>query len=141
MVRPVQNWDSIYDAMASNRVLLMKNLVFAAAAIVALAAAGSAAATTYMFDFQNADPSDAYGAVEVTGTFTASSALSSVITGATGTVSTGPVPLLPAGSIAGLSPYAGADNTLYAVGVNTNDNVSFGGVSFNVGGDGGENYN
>jgi hypothetical protein len=115
----------------------MRNLVLAAAAIAALATAGSASAATYIFDFQNTDPTDAYGAVEVSGTFTASSTLSSSITNITGNVSGAPAPLVD-GAIAGLSGYAGADNTLYGVGANTGNQVSFGGVSFSVGG---EDYN
>lgn len=111
----------------------MRNLVLAAAAIAALATAGSASAKTYVFDFQNADPSDAYGAITIKGTFTASSALPSAISGITGTVSGAPTPLLTNGVITGLSPYAGADNTLYAANANINDDVSFGGISFSVG--------
>ena len=113
----------------------MRKVITAAAALAVLGVAGSASATTYFFDFQNTDPSDAYGPVEVSGTFTASSSLPSAISAITGTVSDAPAPLVD-GAITGLSSYAGADNTLYSVGVNTNNQVSFGGVSFSVGGEG-----
>jgi len=115
----------------------MKNLVSAAAAVVALAVAGSASAATYVFSFDNADRSDAYGAVDISGTFTVAGDLASMITGITGTVSGGATPNLTNGAITGLSPYADADNALYAVGAGNND-VSFSGVSFDVGG---EDYN
>jgi hypothetical protein len=112
-------------------------LAAAALSIAGFTAAGSACAATYVFDFQNSDPTDAYGDVAVSGTFTASSTLASAISAISGTVSGAPAPLVN-GVIDAISPYADADNILYATGVDTNNNVSFGGVSFDVSG---ETYN
>ena len=81
----------------------------------------------------NADPTDAYGAVTVLGDFTTSGSPVTAITNITGLVMGAP-PALGDGGIAGPNGYAGADNVLYATGDYTNNNVSFGGVSFAAGG-------
>lgn len=104
-------------------------------ALGAVLLATGAQAATYEFFFQGPS-SSAYGDVVIDGTFTTATPLTAgggsvFLTGISGTVSGGSSSIVD-GAIVGLSPYADADNELYATGTNTGAPYSFGGVSFTV---------
>jgi hypothetical protein len=102
--------------------------VAALAGAAALALAGSALATPYYFTFANADPTDDYGDISGYGSLDTVGGFPSTLDWIDGSLSGASSEAGDSGQITGLSPYAGADNTVYDHGT-----VSFAGISFDVG--------
>jgi hypothetical protein len=103
-------------------------ILAATAACIAMAlTAGAASAQTYVFDFSNLDPQDAYGPIVGSGTLqTAGGTLPSAVTGISGLVAGGTAG--DNGAITGLSNFALASNVLYP-----GPSVRLEGIAFDVG--------
>jgi hypothetical protein len=107
---------------------MKSRILAAAAACVALTlTAGAVSAQTYVFDFSNLDPQDAYGPVVGSGTLqTTGGTLPSAVTAISGLVAGGTDGA--DGAITGLSRFTSSDNVLHP-----GPSVSYAGISFDVG--------